>query len=127
MTPAIILGIAASGLAIGIAIGAVGIGGVLLVPILTLALGIEVKQAIAAVLFAYLPGGTVAVILYARRGSRRPPAACPVCFSRQRSASCCLAAASTCCDRRALTPNTGGIWHPRPCWASARSPGLSRH
>ncbi len=65
----VIIGIAASGIAIGIAVGAVGIGGVLLVPILTLALGIDVKHAIAAALLSYLPSSIVAVALYARRGS----------------------------------------------------------
>src|SRR5580704_685807 len=63
------VGIAAVGLLIGIAVGCVGIGGVLLVPILTLALGIDVKHAIAAALLSYLPSGVVAVTLYARRGS----------------------------------------------------------
>ena len=60
---------AACGVLLGIAVGATGIGGVLLVPFLTLALGIPVKNAIAAALMAYLPAGTVAVVLYARRGS----------------------------------------------------------
>src|SRR5580704_2833430 len=63
------VGIAAVGLLVGIAVGCVGIGGVLLVPILTLALGIDVKHAIAAALLSYLPSGFVAVTLYARRGS----------------------------------------------------------
>jgi len=62
-------GIAAVGLVIGIAVGCVGIGGVLMIPILTLALGIDVKHAIAAALLSYLPSGIVAVTLYARRGS----------------------------------------------------------
>lgn len=61
--------IAFIGIVLGVAIGATGIGGVLLVPILTLALGIEVKRAIAAALFSYLPSTAVAVVLYARRGS----------------------------------------------------------
>jgi len=55
--------------AIGVVIGATGIGGVLLVPVLTLLLGIDVKRAIAAVLLSYLPSCIVAVTLYARRGS----------------------------------------------------------
>src|SRR4029077_6656086 len=63
------LGIAAVGLLIGIAVGCVGIGGVLMIPILTLVLGIDVKHAIAAALLSYLPSGFVAVALYARRGS----------------------------------------------------------
>jgi uncharacterized membrane protein YfcA len=40
-----------------------------MIPILTLALGIDVKHAIAAALLSYLPSGFVAVALYARRGS----------------------------------------------------------
>jgi len=64
-----IAGIAAIGIVIGIAVGAVGIGGVLLVPILTLMLGLDVKRAIAAALLSYLPSCLVAVVLYARRGS----------------------------------------------------------
>jgi hypothetical protein len=63
------IAIAAAGIVIGVAIGATGIGGVLLVPILTLALGIDVKRAIAAALLSYLPSCLVAVVLYARRGS----------------------------------------------------------
>jgi uncharacterized membrane protein YfcA len=63
------LGIAAVGLLIGIAVGCVGIGGVLMIPILTLVLGIDVKHAIAAALLSYLPSGFVAVALYGRRGS----------------------------------------------------------
>jgi uncharacterized protein len=61
--------IAVTGIVIGIAIGAVGIGGVLLVPFLTLTLGIDVKHAIAAALLSYLPSCVVAVALYGRRGS----------------------------------------------------------
>lgn len=61
--------IALVALLLGIAIGATGIGGVLLVPFLTLTLGIDVKRAIAAALLSYLPSCVVAVILYGRRGS----------------------------------------------------------
>jgi uncharacterized membrane protein YfcA len=61
--------IAGIGVVLGVAVGATGIGGVLLVPILTLALGIDVKQAIAAALLSYLPGCAVAVTMYGRRGS----------------------------------------------------------
>jgi uncharacterized protein len=67
MTPLLVAGVAA--IALGVAIGATGIGGVLLVPILTLALGIDVKRAIAAALLSYLPACIVAVVMYARRGS----------------------------------------------------------
>ena len=64
-----LLGIAVAGVALGVAIGAVGIGGVLLVPFLTLTLGIDVRHAIAAALLSYLPSCAVAVTLYGRRGS----------------------------------------------------------
>ncbi len=63
------LAIAAAGIIIGTAIGATGIGGVLLVPILTLALGLDIRHAVAAALVSYLPSCVVAVVLYARRGS----------------------------------------------------------
>jgi uncharacterized protein len=69
MTFGLTFAVAATGIIIGIAIGAVGIGGVLLVPFLTLTLGIDVKRAIAAVLLSYVPSCIVAVALYARRGS----------------------------------------------------------
>ncbi len=69
MTVGLIVAIAVTGVVIGIGIGAVGIGGVLLVPFLTLTLGIDVKHAIAAALLSYLPSCVVAVTLYGRRGS----------------------------------------------------------
>ena len=61
--------VAAVGLVIGITVGCTGIGGVLMIPILTLMLGIDVKHAIAAALLSYLPSGLVALVLYGRRGS----------------------------------------------------------
>jgi uncharacterized protein len=69
MTVILAAAIAATGIVLGIAIGAVGIGGVLLVPFLTLTLGIDVKRAIAAALLSYIPSCILAVVLYARRGS----------------------------------------------------------
>ena len=68
----------AMGLAIGFAVGATGIGGIVLVPFLTLALGIDVQRAIAAALVSYIPSGLVAVWLYARRGSIRGRMALPL-------------------------------------------------
>src|SRR6516164_11587032 len=79
MTPLLAAGIAA--VLLGVAIGATGIGGVLLVPILTLALGIDVKRAIAAALLSYLPGCAVAVVIYARRGSIVWRDAWPLCLA----------------------------------------------
>ncbi len=79
MTPLLAAGIAA--ITLGVTIGATGIGGVLLVPILTLALGIEVKQAIAAALLSYLPPCIIAVVMYARRGSIIWQDVWPLCFA----------------------------------------------
>ena len=79
MTPLLAAGIAA--IALGMAIGATGIGGVLLVPILTLALGIDVKRAIAAALLSYLPACVIAVTMYARRGSIVWRDAWPLCLA----------------------------------------------
>lgn len=57
------------GLGVGLAIGCTGVGGVLLVPLLTYGLGLEVQGAIAIALWSYLWSGLVAVLLYARRAS----------------------------------------------------------
>ena len=54
---------------VGVLIGGVGIGGVLLVPMLTYLLGISVHLAIAAAMFSYLFSGAVGAWLYARSGS----------------------------------------------------------
>ncbi|MBI1778326.1 MAG: sulfite exporter TauE/SafE family protein [Proteobacteria bacterium] len=59
----------AMGLVVGFAVGCTGIGGIVLVPYLTYAAGLDVQHAIAATLISYLPSGVVAVFLYARRGS----------------------------------------------------------
>ncbi len=64
-----ILLIAPASIAIGVAIGATGIGGVLLVPALSFGAGMPVRAAIAIALWSYLWSGLVAVALYARRGS----------------------------------------------------------
>jgi hypothetical protein len=81
MSLTLIAAIAATGIITGVVIGATGIGGVLLVPFLTLTLGIDVKQAIAAVLFSYLPSCIVAVWLYHRRGSMPWREAKPLCLA----------------------------------------------
>jgi uncharacterized protein len=52
----------------GLLIGCIGIGGVLLVPILTLA-GTDVHQAIAASMVGFIFSGLIGTFLYARRSS----------------------------------------------------------
>jgi uncharacterized membrane protein YfcA len=54
---------------VGLLIGAVGIGGVLLVPSLNIIAGIGVHEAVPACMLAYLATGTIGVIVYARHGS----------------------------------------------------------
>jgi hypothetical protein len=54
---------------VGVLIGAVGIGGVLLVPALAYVAGIGVHQAIPACMLSYLATGAVGTLIYARHGS----------------------------------------------------------
>ncbi len=54
---------------VGLLIGAVGIGGVLLVPSLYLIAGIEVHEAVPACTLSYLATGVIGVIVYARHDS----------------------------------------------------------
>ena len=62
------LGLVALSLVSGLLIGCIGIGGVLLVPCLSLA-GIDVHAAIGASLLTYIFSGVIGVALYARHGS----------------------------------------------------------
>lgn len=54
---------------VGVLIGGIGIGGVLLVPILTYLFTLDVHVAIAAAMFSYLFSGLVGAVIYARRRS----------------------------------------------------------
>jgi hypothetical protein len=54
---------------VGILIGAIGIGGVLLVPTLTYMLGLGIHVAIATAMFTYLFSGVVGALEYARQNS----------------------------------------------------------
>jgi len=56
---------------VGILIGGIGIGGVLLVPMLTFVFGLGVHEAIGAAMFSYMFSGLVGAILYARQRSIR--------------------------------------------------------
>ena len=53
----------------GLLIGAVGIGGVLLVPALNFIGGIQVHEAVPACTLSYLATGIIGVVVYARHGS----------------------------------------------------------
>ena len=67
------LGIIALALVSGLLIGCIGIGGVLLVPTLSL-LDIDVHQAIGASMFSFIFSGAIGVWLYTREGSIAPGA-----------------------------------------------------
>ena len=54
---------------VGALIGGIGIGGVLLVPILTYIFDVEVHMAIAAAMFSYLFSGLIGTSIYARKRS----------------------------------------------------------
>ena len=61
------------GVFVGVLIGCVGIGGVLLVPILTYIIGIDIHIAIAAAMFCYMFSGVVGTFIYAKKGSIKWP------------------------------------------------------
>ena len=54
---------------VGVLIGAVGIGGVLLVPALTLVSDLDIHQAVPVCTLSFLATGVIGVIVYARHGS----------------------------------------------------------
>lgn len=64
---------------VGFFIGAVGVGGILLIPGLTLLVGMEIHQAAATALFSFLFTGVVGTWLFARRGSIDWRMSIPVC------------------------------------------------
>ena len=66
---AILLGF--SGLFVGFLIGGFGIGGVLLLPILTYLFSVEIHTAIAAAMFGYVFSGLVGTIVYNQKGTIR--------------------------------------------------------
>ena len=56
---------------VGILIGGIGIGGILLVPMLTFVFGMGVHEAIGSAMFSYIFSGFVGAVLYARESSIR--------------------------------------------------------
>ena len=71
MTGLEIFTISAFAFGIGILIGCVGIGGVLLVPILAYIFNVPIHESVAAAMLAYIFSGIVGTIIYARHGSIR--------------------------------------------------------
>jgi len=64
-----LLGLTAFSVFVGALIGAAGIGGVLLVPFMAYAIGLDVHLAISGAMFGYIFAGAVGAFLYARHGS----------------------------------------------------------
>jgi uncharacterized membrane protein YfcA len=67
-------------LIVGVLIGAIGIGGVLLVPALTLVADIGVHQAVPVCTLSFLATGIIGVIVYARHGSIQWPKVIWLCL-----------------------------------------------
>ncbi len=63
------LGLLVLALGVGIAVGTVGVGGILLAPLLTYVGGLELHRAMATSMWSFLFVGAAGTILYARRGS----------------------------------------------------------
>lgn len=76
MTAALLAAIA---LAVGFFIGAVGVGGILLIPALVLLGGLGIHQATATALFSFLFTGLLGTWLFQRRGSIDWKMTVPVC------------------------------------------------
>lgn len=65
---------------IGILIGATGVGGVLLIPVLTYCSHLNIHEAMGTALFSFLFTGAIATIIYQRHGSIDWRVTIPVCL-----------------------------------------------
>jgi uncharacterized membrane protein YfcA len=66
--------------AVGVLIGAVGVGGILLIPALNLVGGLPIRQAMATALFSFILTGVIGTWLFQRRGSIDWNVTVPVCL-----------------------------------------------
>ena len=67
MLQAWVLGVsAATGLVAGLMIGCIGVGGVILVPILTQLDGVQIHTAVASCMFSYIFAGLTGLLIYRR-------------------------------------------------------------
>ena len=71
----------AIGFASGLLIGTIGIGGVILVPILTFLVGFPITDAITAAMIGYIAAGIIGITAYARKASIRWDLAAWLCAS----------------------------------------------
>ena len=116
--------LAAVAVAVGFFIGAVGVGGVLLIPFLVLLGGLDIHAAAATALFTFLFTGILGTWLFQRRGTIRWRLAVPVCAGAT-VAGYLGAAAAGAIDPRPLTLliaaiiMVAGFWILRPAPAAA--------
>src|SRR5690554_6039336 len=68
MVPGVLL-VLAAGLVTGALIGAVGVGGVLIAPLLVLLAGFDVHEAVAVASFSFIFTGVVGALSYSGRGN----------------------------------------------------------
>lgn len=102
------LALAAVALLVGVLIGAVGIGGVLLIPALNLLAGLSIQASMATALFTFIFTGIVGTHFFQKRGSIDWSITVPLC------AGAALfgfagAAANAALDARALTLILAGV------------------
>jgi uncharacterized protein len=120
--------LAAVAVAVGFFIGAVGVGGVLLITFLVLLGGLDIHSAAATALFTFLFTGLLGTWLFQRKGSLRWDLAWPVCAGAVISGYLGAAVASRI-DARPLTLLiaaiilVAGIWvlKPAPQRSAART------
>jgi uncharacterized protein len=67
-------------LGVGMLIGAVGVGGILLIPALNLIAGLVIREAMATALFTFIFTGVIGTVLFHRRGSIEWGITVPVCL-----------------------------------------------
>src|SRR5262249_7398258 len=79
--PVELIALTALGLASGLLIGCIGIGGVILVPALVFAGAIPIQRAIPAALLAYIVSGLVATVIFAQQKSIRCGMAAWLCLA----------------------------------------------
>ncbi|ODA65912.1 Sulfite exporter TauE/SafE [Methyloligella halotolerans] len=72
--------VCALGLVAGCLIGCIGVGGLIIVPVLVYGLGIPVHDAIGSALVGYILTGIIGTVLYARKGSIRWDLSGWLCF-----------------------------------------------
>jgi len=75
-----VLWLLAVSLGVGVLIGAVSVGGILLIPALNLLGGLVIQKAMATALFTFIFTGAAGTWLFARRGSVDWKVAVPVCL-----------------------------------------------